>query len=252
MARISTYPVDQNPDGADILLGTDSTGGTDATKNFRISDISLIVINDFLANSNWKFNIDAVLGEQQRSSIFFPAGGGDNTSWSNITTLRATLFMANGTNAQPYLQYLLTNNPVTGQPAADNLIKITDRNDLSSFGVYTFNSLTLVSNATGMHIYDIGLAFKKGAGAIQSKHIYGINIDPSDATDKTFEFEQATPATSWGNGTPPIITHNLAKFPSITVVDTANTVVTGQYDYIDHNNVTLTFSAAFAGKAYLN
>ena len=81
MARISTYPVDQNPDGADILLGTDSTGGTDATKNFRISDISLIVINDFLANSNWKFNIDAVLGEQQRSSIFFPAGGGDNTSW---------------------------------------------------------------------------------------------------------------------------------------------------------------------------
>ena len=34
MARISTYPVDQNPDGSDILLGTDSSGGTDATKNF--------------------------------------------------------------------------------------------------------------------------------------------------------------------------------------------------------------------------
>ena len=250
MARISTYPVDQNPDGSDILLGTDSTGGTDATKNFRISDISLIVINDFLANSNWKFNIDAVLGEQQRSSIFFPAGGGDNTNWSNITTLRATLFMANGTNAQPYLQYLLTNDPVTGQPAADNVIKITDKNDLSSFGVYTFNSLTLVSNATGMHIYDIGLAFKKGAGAIQSKHIYGINIDPSDATDKTFEYTQVTPSTAWGNNG--VVTHNLAKFPSITVVDTAGTVVTGQYDYIDNNNVTLTFSAAFAGKAYLN
>ena len=85
MARISTYPVDQNPDGSDILLGTDSSGGTDATKNFRISDISLIVINDFLANSNWKFNIDATQGENTRSSIFFAAGGGNNTSWANIT-----------------------------------------------------------------------------------------------------------------------------------------------------------------------
>ena len=156
--------------------------------------------------------------------------------------------MKNGTNAQPYLQYLLTNNPVTGQPAADNLIKITDRNDLSSFGVYTFTSLTLVSNATGMHIYDIGLAFQggKSAGAIQSNHIYGINIDLSGATDKTFTYEQVTPATTWD------VQHNLAKFPSITVIDTGDTVVTGQYEYKDNNNVTLTFSAAFAGKAYLN
>lgn len=247
MARISTYPVDQNPGGADILLGTDASGGTDATKNFRISDISLIIINDFLANSNWRFNIDAVAAADLRATLFFPAGGGDNTSWSTITTLRATLFMANGTNAQPYLQYLLTNDPVTGQPSVNNLIKITDRNDLSSFGVFTFTSLTLVSNATGMHIYDIGVNFNKGSGAIQSKHIYGINIDTSDAaTDKTFEFTQVTPSTTWD------VTHNLNKFPSITVVDTGETVVIGSYNYTSKNNVTLTFSAAFAGKAYLN
>jgi len=246
MARISTYPVDQNPDGSDILLGTDSSGGTDATKNFRISDISLIVVNDFLANSNWKFNIDATQGENTRSSIFFAAGGGDKTNWSTITTLRATLFMKNGTNAQPYLQYLLTNNPVTGQPVVNNVIKITDRNDLSSFGVFTFTSLTLVSNATGMHIYDIGLTFQKGTGVIESKHIYGINIDPSDATDKTFEYTQVSPSVTWN------IQHNLNKFPSITVIDTLDTVVIGQYNYTDNNNVTLTFSAGFAGKAYLN
>jgi hypothetical protein len=28
--------------------------------------------------------------------------------------------------------------------------------------------------------------------------------------------------------------------------------ITVQYTYIDNNNVTLTFSAGFAGKAYLN
>ena len=67
-----------------------------------------------------------------------------------------------------------------------------------------------------------------------------------DFTSSTFTFTQGVPANTWN------ITHNLNKFPSITVIDTGNTVVTGEYTYIDTNNVTLTFSAAFAGKAYLN
>jgi hypothetical protein len=244
MARISTYPVDQNPEGSDILLGTDASGGTDATKNFRISDISLILINDFLANNSWTFNIDAADAEMRKAQLFFAAGGGSNTSWANITTLRSVLLMGNNTNAQPYLQYLLTNDPITGQPVVNNLIKISDRNDLSSFGVFTFTSLTAVAGKTD--IYDIGLTFIKGAGSIQKKHVYGINIDPSDATDKTFEYTQVSPSVTWN------IQHNLNKFPSITVIDTLDTVVVGEYTYIDNNNVTLTFSAGFAGKAYLN
>jgi len=53
-------------------------------------------------------------------------------------------------------------------------------------------------------------------------------------------------ATTWN------IQHNLGKFPSITVIDTGDTVVTGEYNYTSNTNVILTFSAAFAGKAYLN
>ncbi len=64
--------------------------------------------------------------------------------------------------------------------------------------------------------------------------------------DKDFVFTQINPSTSW------VIQHNLGKFPSITVVDTADTVVVGDYNYTDINNVILTFSAGFAGKAYLN
>ena len=67
-----------------------------------------------------------------------------------------------------------------------------------------------------------------------------------DNVQSTFEFTQGVPATTWN------IQHNLGKFPSITVIDTGDTVVTGEYTYIDNNNVTLTFSAGFAGKAYLN
>ncbi len=48
------------------------------------------------------------------------------------------------------------------------------------------------------------------------------------------------------------ITHDLGKFPSVSVVDSANTQVVGEVDYIDNNSLTITFTAAFSGKAYLN
>jgi len=62
----------------------------------------------------------------------------------------------------------------------------------------------------------------------------------------TFVFTQNVPSTTWN------IQHNLGKFPSITVIDTGNTVVVGEYNYTSNTNVILTFSAGFAGKAYLN
>ena len=243
MARISSYPVDQNPTGSDILLGTDSAGGTNATKNFRLSDVSAVVINDWLQTTNWKFNIDEIGEAVRKAQLWFPATGGDNTPWANITVLRASTMMKNNTDAQPYLEYLLTNNPVTGQPVANNLIKIYDRYDLSSFGIFKFTSLALVPDET--FIYDLGLTFIEGTGAIQDKHFYGIDTDLSEAAT-TFEYTQAVPSTQW------TIQHNLQKFPSVSVVNNNNVLLYGETTYIDNNNVILTFSAEFAGKAYLN
>ena len=67
-----------------------------------------------------------------------------------------------------------------------------------------------------------------------------------DNTDSTFVFNQATPSTSWA------ITHNLGKFPSVTVVNSSKAVVYGNIDYINNNEATITFSAAFSGQAFLN
>lgn len=64
--------------------------------------------------------------------------------------------------------------------------------------------------------------------------------------DKHFTYEQAVASDVW------VINHNLNKKPSITVVDSAETVIVGDYEYNDLNTVTLHFNAAFAGKAYLN
>lgn len=49
-----------------------------------------------------------------------------------------------------------------------------------------------------------------------------------------------------------IINHNLEKYPSVTVVDSAGTIVVGEVNYLNENQVIITFSGAFSGKAYLN
>jgi len=64
--------------------------------------------------------------------------------------------------------------------------------------------------------------------------------------DKTFIFTQAVPATTWN------ITHNLGKFPSVSVINSNNVVINGEVTYIDNNNIQANFSAGFSGKAYLN
>jgi hypothetical protein len=48
------------------------------------------------------------------------------------------------------------------------------------------------------------------------------------------------------------INHPLDKFPSVTVVDSAENVVYGNVQYISMTQIQVTFSAAFGGKAYLN
>ena len=64
--------------------------------------------------------------------------------------------------------------------------------------------------------------------------------------DKHFTYIKSTPDSVWE------ITHNLDKYPSVTVVDSAGSVVMGDITYTSKSAIKITFSAAFSGKAYLN
>ena len=64
--------------------------------------------------------------------------------------------------------------------------------------------------------------------------------------DANFIFTQVIPSATWN------ITHNLGKFCSVTVVNTSNEIVVGNVTYVNDNSLTITFSAPFSGKAYLN
>jgi hypothetical protein len=63
---------------------------------------------------------------------------------------------------------------------------------------------------------------------------------------QTFIFNQGVPAAQW------TINHNLGRFPSVSVVDSAGNVVEGDVDFLSANEITVAFSAPFSGEAYLN
>lgn len=62
----------------------------------------------------------------------------------------------------------------------------------------------------------------------------------------TFVYEQGIASASWE------ITHNLDKRPSVTVVDSAGSVITPAVTYIDNNTCLVEINGATTGYAYLN
>lgn len=67
-----------------------------------------------------------------------------------------------------------------------------------------------------------------------------------DDSDASYTHNQSSPASTR------TIVHGLGKHPSVSIVDSAGTQVLGQLTYDSINQVTVSFSTAFSGKAYLN
>ena len=64
--------------------------------------------------------------------------------------------------------------------------------------------------------------------------------------DKTYVHTQASANTVW------TVVHNLAKFPSVEVVDTGGNWLIANVHYVDENSLTVTFGGATSGKVYVN
>ena len=233
MARISIYGT-VLPEDNDLLLGTDVQGGN-ATKNFLISEISALTTSNYLKTISWKFI--TTISNVGKSSMFFPAGSGDGTLFTNITSIVVNATMFNDTNSLPFLEYLKSDT-----------ISLFNRSDLGSFGVYKLDDVQPYANTGGADtLYLLSLTSIEGAGSVAQGGLYGLQSEPlNSASDKTEVFTQTTPALTW------VINHSLLKFPSVTVVDTAKTTVIGSVAYNSNSKITLTVSAAFAGEAYLN
>jgi hypothetical protein len=71
-------------------------------------------------------------------------------------------------------------------------------------------------------------------------------IGPPGPGDAAYIHSQLAPSATW------TIDHNLHKYPSVTVVDSAGTTVEGEVSYPSIDRVVIQFTATFGGSAYLN
>jgi hypothetical protein len=133
----------------------------------------------------------------------------------------------------------------------DSVLKLQDNAALSS----SLKTITDgLGNATGLSLSDTEVkstvdveasGFKTPTGT-SSQYLMADGSVGTNEGDLNFIHNQGSASASWS------ITHNLNKFPSITVIDSANRVVVGAVEYININSLTVTFTASFSGKAYLN
>ena len=233
MAKLNTYLTDTNIQDGDKWIGTDTLTGK--TRNFTPQGLA----DNF--NETGKIGIGGQIpyvfstqGSPNRlvGTMTFAAGGGDNTAFSAISALVLSKTTNGGTAVSEYLQYL-----------EDNVIFIYQLDDVNKFGKYSLAALADRSNETTF--FDATLQFVEGNGNLTAGKTYGIVQGPSDV-DKSFIFTQGSASNTW------TINHNLEKYPSVTVVDSANNVVIGDITYSNTNSLTVSFSSTFSGKAYIN
>ena len=227
MARISSYPYDITVQDTDAWVGSDSVNRS--TKQYTAEAVARYL------NIKGKISISAQM--VFKFAVANPGAGdfsgpADSSAMTGVTTMQLSTADVSGQDVIAFMTYLVGSN-----------ILISEQNNISTFGHFLIDSYT-VSTAG---FYTLNLTSLGGNGNLTDLLYYDFAVFTlSSQGAPTFVFTQTVAATVWN------VNHNLGKFPSISVVDTANTVVTGQYEYTDNNNVILKFSAGFAGKAYLN
>ena len=155
--------------------------------------------------------------------------------------------------------------PVKSLPTGGDRMIISDMADkkrtkqvsLADLKTLVNTTYTLTSTVDAINnVADIDLTDSDGAKTtVKLKGGTGITLNQPASNeitiaslndDANFVFTQSIPSATWN------ITHNLGKFPSVSVVDTADQLMYGNTEYFNQNSLTITFSAPFSGKAYLN
>jgi len=112
----------------------------------------------------------------------------------------------------------------------------------------TLDNLSAVLSQKGNQAYDESITSIVLTGDLVKTIVFNrrnaaaLNLSYVD----TYVHNQTTPNIEW------TVTHTMNKFPSVTIVDSAGSIVEGAVDYINLNSCKITFCGAFSGKAYFN
>lgn len=228
MARISSYPRDLEVNDNDAWIGTESSNRL--TRNFTAKAVA-----DYL-NIKGKISISGQMvfkfTEDAPPLVGAFSGPADGSALTAITTMQISGIDSSGQNTVAFMQYLV-----------DNDILISEQNNIDEFGHFKITGYTLNGAVYTLNLTNIG-----GNGNLDLNKYYDFATFTisSGVGDKNFVFTQAVASNTW------VIQHNLNKFPSVTSVNVNNIEMFGEVVFADVNNLTINFTSASSGKAYIN
>lgn len=236
MARIYTYPNDAKLQDEDAWIGTNNSDK--ATVQFTAQKIA-----DYL-NIGGKVSIAGQIGFQYYHNQFkgeaamTQSTGPSNELFGNLSVIDVHRNDIGGQLVTNFLNVLVGTQ-----------ILISEANNIDNFGHYELQSIT--QNATNTDFYTLVINKINANGNLTQENFYyisSLNLASGGGgiSDKHFVYNQNSASATWN------ITHNLSKKPSVSVVDTGDNVVYGSVEYNNLNSLTINFSSAFSGKAYLN
>jgi len=114
----------------------------------------------------------------------------------------------------------------------------------------TNTEIVRVTNRTGDVLTILRAQENSTAQTVQAGYMIAAGVTKKTLTDIEqaiyFNFTQGSASDTWA------IAHNLGYYPSVTVIDSLGREIEGDIHYLDVNNITIYFTAAFAGQAFLN
>jgi|TARA_R110002050_G_scaffold128157_4_gene249379 hypothetical protein len=241
MAKIATYELDTNVVAADKWIGSDSQNSWQ-TKNFTAGDVADFINKKAIQSQLLRYTYQNE-GARRDATVSFDPYGADQVLFSSISSFTLSNFDAYSLNSNPPVDIsTLYKSPFTGSE-----VLMTQCNDMSQWAIFMWDSQE--ANLGDNNFSNIFLTYKAGKGSIDVGQDYFISLltyQVGETVDKNFVYTQNVASATW------VVTHNLNKFPSVSVVDSANTLVNGQVEYNSINEVTISFRAAFTGKAFFN
>jgi hypothetical protein len=148
-------------------------------------------------------------------------------------------------------------NYYVGNSKLDKVVeRLSAKVNLYDYGKLTpiYSDIVISSSVSAVSPYVLKVTpLNLGAGLTGSTDFTGssvnINLDLSyiqSQTRENYVHDQQVASATW------TVVHNLNKYAAVNIVDTANDIIMGEVKYNSLNQLTITFTAAISGKAYLN
>lgn len=223
MARISTYQRDTVITRDDKVIGTDYNGAV--TKNFPLGGLGNFFSRTITVGGQVAYQFVDI---KKNASLTKPA---DNTPFSNLTTFKLSEIDGAGHNVENFLlEYV------------GKRIIITQIDNKNNYGF--FNVASVIEDKNNLNYYDFTLQYVSGHGNLILDKYYTIALTGGE--DKHYTHIQNSASTIWD------VQHNLNKYPSVSITVSGGRQGIADVVYTSKNNLTLNFSNAKSGEAYLN